>query len=111
MTRKLTLRTRSGLRSSANEWDFREIRFYKTLLKADDDLWQRVIVRKPCLRRERQFWTRKGSRQEAYAGHKVFMTTLESDLEPLNGAQGFLNSAQGFLNGIQSFIDDSQTLS
>ena len=45
MTRKLTLRTRSGLRSSANKWDFRQIRFYKTLLKADDDSWQRVIAR------------------------------------------------------------------
>jgi len=61
--RKLTPKTRSGLRSSANECDFREIRFYKTFLKADDDLRQRVIGRKPCLRRERQFGTRKRSRQ------------------------------------------------
>ena len=76
--RKLTPKTRSGLRSSANECDFREIRFYKTFLKADDDLRQRVIGRKPCLRRERQSYT------PAYAGHNVFMTTLECDLESLN---------------------------
>jgi len=101
--RKLTPKTRSGLRSSANECDFREIRFYKTFLKADDDLRQRVIGRKPCLRRERQFGTRKRSRQEDYARHKVFTTTLECDLESLNGAQGFLNGTQGS-------IDDSSSV-
>jgi len=35
MTRKLTLRTRPVLRSGANEWDRRRIRFNKTLWKAD----------------------------------------------------------------------------
>jgi len=106
MTRKLTLRTRSGLRSSANEWGFREIRFYKTSLKPDDDLWQShcegTLFEE---RRERQFGTRKVPRYEAYAGHKVFMTP-DFNLEALNGTQGFLNSAQGFLSGIRGFADD-----
>jgi len=44
MTRKLTLRTRSGLRFSANEWDFGEIRFYKTLLKVDDLFFCLIIL-------------------------------------------------------------------